>query len=279
MPIRPFEVGVCSWSLQVTSVRQLEGFLKQLGIEVVQIALGDPHHASWEEGEGFAKAAQAAGLRMSAAMLGFPGEDYTTPQTIAATGGFTPVQRRAERLERVAWAVDKTRELGLTMFTLHAGHIPHKAGPERTAMLDCLAQAADRAAAKGVTVALETGQETAQDLLSVLKDLALPNLKVNFDPANVILYDMGDPIESLERLAEYVIHVHCKDANYPKQKGTWGEEVILGAGQVDIRRFVATLQRIGYQGPLCIEREVGTQQDRLRDVAHGVQFLRSCGGR
>ena len=279
MAIEPFEVGVCSWSLQVTSVPELQRFLEDLDIDVVQIALGDPHHASWEEGDDFAKAAKAAGFRMSSAMLGFPGEDYTTPQTIAATGGFTPADLREERLQRVAWAVDKTLELGLDMFMLHAGHIPHEAGAERTAMMDCLAKSADMAGAKGVTIALETGQETGQDLKRVLTDLALPNLKVNFDPANVILYDMGNPIESLELLGEYVIHVHCKDANCTKTKGDWGEEVILGEGQVDMARFVETLNRIGYGGPLCIEREVGTQEDRKRDVAHGIAFLRGCGGK
>ena len=279
MAIEPFEVGVCSWSLQVASVPELQGFMTDLGIDVVQIALGDPHHASWEEGDDFATAAKAAGFRMSSAMIGFPGEDYATLQSIAATGGFTPADLREERLERVRWAVDKTRELGLDMFMLHAGHVPHQAGSERTAMVDCLAKAADMAAAKGVTIALETGQETARDLKQVLIDLALPNLKVNFDPANVILYNMGNPIEALETLGEYVIHVHCKDANYTKTEGEWGEEVVLGQGQVDMARFVATLKKVGYQGPLCIEREVGDQEQRKRDVAQGIQFLRGCGGK
>jgi hypothetical protein len=47
-----------------------------------------PHHASWEEGDALPEAARASGLTFTGAMLGFPGEDYTTPQTIQATGGF-----------------------------------------------------------------------------------------------------------------------------------------------------------------------------------------------
>ena len=50
---------------------------------------------------------------MTAAMLGFPGEDYTTPQTIKATGGFGNPADRAERLDRLAWAVERTVALGL----------------------------------------------------------------------------------------------------------------------------------------------------------------------
>ena len=44
MAIKPLEVGVCSWSLQVTNVPQLEQFMKQLGVSVCQIAMGDPVH-------------------------------------------------------------------------------------------------------------------------------------------------------------------------------------------------------------------------------------------
>ena len=47
----PLSLGVCSWSLQVKSIAELKGFLDQLGVNVVQIACGDPHHASWDEGE------------------------------------------------------------------------------------------------------------------------------------------------------------------------------------------------------------------------------------
>jgi len=88
MAIRPYEIGICSWSVQVTSVPELKGILDRLGIDLVQIACGDPVHASWDEGDRMPEAARAAGFRMAGAMLGFPGEDYTTPQTIKQTGGF-----------------------------------------------------------------------------------------------------------------------------------------------------------------------------------------------
>ena len=43
MPIEPLAIGVCSWSLQVTSIPELKGFMDRLGVDVVQIACGDPH--------------------------------------------------------------------------------------------------------------------------------------------------------------------------------------------------------------------------------------------
>jgi sugar phosphate isomerase/epimerase len=276
MPLEPLAVGVCSWSLQVKSVPELKRLLDRLGTSVVQIACGDPHHAAWDEGDRLPEAARAAGLQVTGAMLGFPGEDYTTPQTIQRTGGFGNPATRAERLERFAWALDRTRDLGLADLMLHAGFLPEPGDPDRRPFLDTLGQVSAMAAAKGVTVAFETGQETADLLRRTLDELKCPNLKVNFDPANMLLYDKGDPLRAVEVLGPDIRSVHVKDANRPTTPGQWGEEVPLGQGQVDIRAFVQTLKKVGYRGPLCIEREVGDQEARVRDLAHGIRHLREC---
>ena len=276
MAIEPLAIGVCSWSLQVTSVPELKGFLDRLGIDVVQIACGDPHHASWSEGDAMPTAAKAAGFRMSGAMLGFPGEDYTTPQTIEKTGGFGDPATRPERLERFKWGLARTKELGLADIMLHAGFIPEAGAPARKPFLDTLAQVADLAKRAGATVAFETGQESAALLRATLDELRAPNLKVNFDPANMLLYDKDEPLKVLDLLAPDIRSVHLKDANRTKVKGTWGEEVPLGTGQTNTKGFVKALKRIGFRGPLCIEREVGTQEERFRDIEYGVRYLREC---
>jgi sugar phosphate isomerase/epimerase len=276
MAIEPLAIGVCSWSLQVTSIPELKRFMDRLGIDVVQIACGDPHHASWSEGDAMPAAARAAGFRMSGSMLGFPGEDYTTPQTIEKTGGFGDPATRPERIERFKWALVRTTALGLSDIMLHAGFIPEVGAPGRKPFLDTLGRVSDLARAAGITVAFETGQESAALLRRTLDDLKAPNLKVNFDPANMLLYDKDDPLQILEMLAPDIRSVHVKDANRPTVKGHWGEEVPLGRGQTNTRRFVETLRKVGYRGPLCIEREVGTQDERFRDIEHGVRFLRDC---
>ena len=221
-------------------------------------------------------AARAGGFRMSGAMIGFPGEDYTTPQTIEKTGGFGDPATRPERLERFKWGLTRTKELGLADIMLHAGFIPEVDSPERKPFLDTLAKVADLAKAAGVTVAFETGQESAALLRRTLDDLKAPNLKVNFDPANMLLYDKDDPIKAVELLAPDVRSVHVKDANRPPRPGVWGDEVPLGTGQTNTAAFVKALKRVGYRGPLCIEREVGNQEDRFRDIEYGVRYLREC---
>lgn len=276
MALEPLAIGVCSWSLQVTNITELKRFLDRLGVDVVQIACGDPHHASWEEGDRMPEFARAAGFRMSGAMLGFPGEDYTTPATIQKTGGFGDPATRPERLERFQWALDRTRDLGLSDLMLHAGFIPEPGDPDRKPFLDTLARAGDLAKAKGITVAFETGQETADLLRRTLDDLKSPNIKVNFDPANMLLYDKGDPIRAVEILGPDIRSVHVKDARRPPQPGVWGEEVPLGQGEANIKQFLRTLRKVGFQGPLCIEREVGNQEQRFQDIAHGIRYVKEC---
>jgi L-ribulose-5-phosphate 3-epimerase len=274
--IEPLAIGVCSWSLQVTSIPELKKFMDRLGIHVVQIACGDPHHASWSEGDAMPAAANAAGFVMSGAMLGFPGEDYTTPQTIDKTGGFGDPATRPERLECFKWGLKRTKDLGLSDLTLHAGTIPEVGDAERKPYLDTLGTVSQLAAEVGVTVAFETGQETSTLLRRTLDDLKCPNLKVNFDPANMLMYDQDDPLKALELLAPDIRSVHVKDADRPTVKGTWGKEVPLGTGQTNTAAFIRALKKIGYRGPLCIEREVGNQQERFRDIEHGIKFIRNC---
>jgi len=133
---------------------------------------------------------------------------------------------------------------------LHAGFLPEPGDPARKPFLDTLGTVSALAKAKGITVAFETGQETADLLRQTLDDLKCDNLKVNFDPANVILYDMGDPLRAVEILGPDIRSVHVKDAIRTKVPGTWGEEVPLGQGQVNIKAFVHTLKKVGIQA-LC----------------------------
>src|SRR5207253_10803482 len=146
-----------------------------------------------------------------------------------------------------------TRALGLNDLMLHAGFIPEVGDPDRKPFLDTLTRVSDHAKTAGITIALETGQESAALLRRTLDDLKCPNLKVNFDPANMLLYDKDDPIKAVELLGPDIRSVHVKDANRPPTKGVWGDEVPLGQGQTNTKLFVKTLKRIGYRGPLCIE--------------------------
>src|SRR5438874_128239 len=152
MAIHPLEIGICSWSVQVKSVPELKGILDRMGIDLIQIACGDPVHASWNEGDGMPAAARGAGFRMAGAMIGFPGEDYTTPQTIKQTGGFGDPATRPQRLQTLRWALDRTRAMGLDYLMMHAGFLPEPDDPARGAFLDTLGTAAALAKEQGISL-------------------------------------------------------------------------------------------------------------------------------
>ena len=142
-------------------------------------------------------------------------------------------------------------------------------------MREMVRRVCDHAAGHGQTFALETGQESADVLLDFMGP-PRANLRINFDPANMILYGTGDPIAALDTLAPHVLTVHCKDGDWPPKNspGALGEEKPLGQGSVGIERFIAKLKEIGYKGPLTIEREATDPAQRLRDILMAAGFLR-----
>jgi L-ribulose-5-phosphate 3-epimerase len=126
-----------------------------------------------------------------------------------------------------------------------------------------------------IALALETGQETAPVLVQLLQALKRRNVGVNFDPANMILYDKGNPIAALRVLGPWIRQVHIKDARRTKVPGTWGEEVAAGTGEVDWQAFFATLRELNYKGDFVIEREAGTQ--RVADIQAAREMVAKVG--
>jgi L-ribulose-5-phosphate 3-epimerase len=96
---------------------------------------------------------------------------------------------------------------------------------------------------------------------------------VNFDPANMILYGMGDPVDAVRTLAPRIAQVHVKDALPTRVPGTWGSEVRVGSGAVDWTAFVAALATIPATVRLAVEREAGS--DRVGDIRAALDLLRA----
>lgn len=264
-------LAVCSWSLQPESPAQLVERLTATGIHRVQLNL-DPLRAEpalW--GDAPARL-RDAGCEIVSGMLGTVGEDYTTLETIQRTGGIVPDTTWEENWRNIQATADIAAQLHLPLVTFHAGFLPHDpADPSYAKLAGRLLQVADAFAARGISLGLETGQETADTLDQFLARLGRSDLGVNFDPANMLLYDKGDPVASLRRLGRWLKQVHLKDANRTRVPGTWGDEVVVGTGQVDWPAFMSALTDLGYTGNLCLEREAGAQ--RVADIRAGAQFI------
>jgi len=257
-------LAVCSWSLQPADLADLIGKLQETGIRRVQLAL-DPLRESPAYWTNVVPAFQAAGISIVSGMFACLGEDYATLESIRLTGGIAPDATWEANLANIRATVRIATELGLKLVTFHVGFVPENAAcPEFAKTLARLATVTEIFASAGLELALETGQEAAPTLAALLRQLDQPGLGINFDPANIILYGQGDPIAALHVLRPWVRQVHIKDARHTRVPGTWGEEVIAGTGEVDWRRFFATLKGTQFAGDLVIEREAGTQ--RVADV-------------
>jgi sugar phosphate isomerase/epimerase len=211
----------------------------------------------------------------------YVGESYADIPTVERTVGFVPPATRAVRELRTLAVSDFAAELGVPGIATHIGFVPEdRSSEDYVGVRDMVRRVCDHAAEYGQTFALETGQEPAPALLEFLLAAGRANLRINFDPANMILYGTGDPIAALDMLAPYVVTVHCKDGDWPPRaiQDALGEEQPLGQGSVGMQRFVTKLKEIGYKGPLTIEREASDLVRRRRDIAMGAELLRRLVG-
>ncbi len=268
------QIGVCSWSLQATGPRDLADKVNALGLKKVQLGL-TPHRGDQGVWDGVQEILAESGIDIVSGMYSTVGEDYTTPETIRRTGGVVPDGHWEENLQLAHATAAVAKAMGLNSANAHAGFLPHDtADPDFDKLCGRVVTLAEVFGAAGVTLLLETGQESAPTLLAFLGELkkrGVENVAVNFDPANMILYDMDNPIEALRLLAPHVRQVHVKDAKRTTVKGNWGEEVVVGTGEVDWVAFVRILAEADFEGGYIFEREAG--DDRVGDIAQGILAL------
>ena len=173
-------------------------------------------------------------MSIASGMMAPVGEDYTTLDSIARTGGIRPSTTwPANEAMARAMAVLAGRS-GIELITLHAGFLPHDPDdPDRASMVSRLRLLGSIFSEQGCRLGFETGQESAATLLEVLDEIGHPGIGVNFDPANMILYGMGDPVEAVAVLEAHILQIHLKDASADSAPGEWGAVVPVGEGEVD----------------------------------------------
>ncbi|MDX9866442.1 MAG: sugar phosphate isomerase/epimerase family protein [Kiritimatiellia bacterium] len=260
-------VAVCSWSFR-KSVEEVGSVMTALGLEHINLAIAP---ALAPDGEAYLDAVRAQGWTVTAGMMNFDYEDYSTLDTIKVTGGIAPDAHWPASGEAFARAAKITAALGSRYIMMHVGFLDHSDAAYAKKFYDRVRALGDAAGEAGVTLLMETGQETAEELQRFVEKLNHPNVLLNFDPANLILYNKDEPLSALRRLAPWIRHIHIKDAVRTAVPGTWGSEVVWGEGQVNAFAFLNVLAEVGYEGAVAIEREAGEQ--RVRDIAIAVRRL------
>ncbi len=248
----------------------------ELGVPTIQ--LHAPHAGSRTPAvaTGFLERLAERDIQLTAVFGGFEGESYADIPTVETTVGLVPADTREQRLNEMLEISDFARQLDCDVVALHLGFVPHDtSSPDYQAIVETTQLLCNHCKSNAQNLHLETGQETAASLIQFMEDVPCDNLFVNFDPANMILYGTGEPIEALQKLGNRVRSVHCKDACWANEPGkAWGREVPLGEGDVGMQRYLETLRDIGYSGPLTIEREIPQEPDRQKaEIGRAMQVL------
>ena len=251
---------------------------QELNIPTVQIHAPHKETRTPATATGFLKKCEDAGITVTAVFGGFEGESYADIETTKKTIGLVPEETRSARVQEMKEIADFAKLLGVETVALHIGFVPEdRDGDSYQGLLTATRDLLDHLHNNGQQLNLETGQETADHLLDFIGDVQRENLFINFDPANMILYGTGDPIEALKKVGTFVASVHCKDGTWAPegQRGKeWGAEVPLGEGDVGMETYLRTLNELGYEGPLTIEREIAHDRERQKaDIGQAVGLL------
>jgi len=73
---------------------------------------------------------------------------------------------------------------------------------------------------------------------------------------NLILYGKANPVDGLKVLGKYVKSLHIKDADYPTNPNTLGQEYPVPLGIVDFSTIISNLKKMDFSGCLVIENEL-----------------------
>lgn len=274
--MQPWQIGVFT-SVDAGLGVHLE-VAQELGIPTVQVHAPHQQTRTQAAADAFLDRTRTAGITVTCVFGGFDGESYADIPTTARTVGLVPESTRAARIQEMKEISDFAKVLQCDTVGLHVGFVPaDRNSADYKSLIDATRNLLDHVAGNGQKLHLETGQETAEHLLEFIHDVQRPNLFINFDPANMILYGTGNPIEALKKVGHLVRSVHCKDAKWAAadDRGKkWGTEVALGEGDVGMETYLRTLKDVGYQGPLTIEREIAHDPERQkRDIGIAVGLL------
>ena len=254
--------------------------VKALGLDTVQVSKLPDRYYTPEGAAEFAGLLRATGVRADSVVAVFAGESYADRDAVVRTVGFRPLPLIRERLEYLRKCVDFAGAIGAGIVTFHMGFLPQDPeDPAYKAMLEAVVGIAGYAAKKKVTISLETGQETGQQLAAFLDRITVARVGVNFDPANLVIYGVDSPSQALKHVVTRVTSVHVKDALLPEMPGAMGREVRPGEGRAELAECFRVLRASGFTGALIIENYVarGLKTDPMDELRRAKAFLEKSG--
>ena len=190
-----------------------------------------------------------------------------------STIGLVPPKTRAARIDALRQVADFAKLVGIDQVQTHCGFIPEDpSDPLYPQAVEAIRTVAQHCQGNGQQFLMETGQETPTTMARALRDVDMPNLGVGLDTANLILYGKANPVDAVTILGPHIRNMHAKDGLWPTDPDQLGKEVAIGKGLVNFPQVFAGLRRVGYTGPISIEREIAGPQ-QIEDVRQEKLYL------
>lgn len=275
MALDPLEIGVF---ISVTPDPDVQfAKVRDFGLRACFIA-GLPDPWGSDRVSEFTALREKHGVTVTSMFSMYPDQVWDDTELGRKVNGLVPEDRRAKCIAINKRDADAAARAGIPRVVSHIGFVPEDDRRIHDGVRDAVREVCDRMGERGLVFALETGQEAPEVLRAFIEEVDRPNLKVNFDMANLILYGKGRPLPALEHLMDLVDGTHCKDGIWPTEEGKLGREVPLGQGEANIEAVVGRLYEGGYRGPLDIEREI-EGEDQRRDIVDAIGLLRGIRAR
>jgi sugar phosphate isomerase/epimerase len=244
----------------------------EMGLPTCQVAVWDGAQYSLENGKTL-RSAPSAGVEITTIWAGWPGRRVWNFVEGPTTIGIVPETTREARVAALKRGADFAVLVKVPSITTHAGFIPESpSDPLYPGVVAALREVAQYCQERSLEFWLETGQETPVTLLRAIQDIGLPNVGLNYDPANLLMYGKANPLDALDLVGHLVRGVHAKDGEYPTNGRELGVEKPLGEGRVNFPALIGKLRALGFAGAVSIEREIsGARQ--LADIRSAAEFL------
>jgi L-ribulose-5-phosphate 3-epimerase len=267
----PIRLGKVVWVGEGQTADSVAKEVHEAGLSACQIGF---EHLSVNTVAPLREALKRYGVEATAVSEHNPGrrvfDFYQGPLTV----GIIPPGTRVARIQALKLAADVASMVGIPAIHTHCGFIPEDPNdPIYPQAVAAVKEIAVHCKERGVMLLCETGQETPITMVRLMDDVGEGNVFVNLDVANLIMYGKGNPVDAMEVFGDRVRGIHAKDGRFPTSTRELGAETPIGKGKVDFAGVFAQLKRVNYRGSMMIEREVGDEAQRRRDIAESKIFL------
>jgi len=160
--------------------------------------------------------------------------------------GFENAEANKFLVERSKRIIDLAKRLECNVVTTHIGTVPAEECEKKEVMRAACRELALYADSIDAYFAVETGPETAVLLCEFLDSLGATGVRVNYDPANLVMVVNDDPVKGVHTLKNYIVHTHAKDGIQVSANPLKWQELPLGQGGVNWDEYLKALHTIGF---------------------------------